>query len=57
MIQNFNKFGKNQWCCIDFTWNMIKDKIDKNKHFRLGCFMGISNTFKMIPFCLVVTAI
>lgn len=41
---------------FDMTFNLIKDvHPETNNHYKLGCFMGLSNSKRLVPFGLVVT--
>ena len=53
MKENFEKFG--DWVGFDFTFNMIQEKHASGKEWRIGCFMGISNAKRLVPFGLVLS--
>lgn len=53
MKQNFHKFGN--WVGFDFTFNLIQENHNNGKNWKTGCFMGISNSRKMVPFALVLS--
>lgn len=56
MRKNFEKYGRDQFTSFDFTFNLIKDAHpDSNMKYKLGCFMGLSNCRKLVPFALVIT--
>ena len=57
MRKNFEKYGKNQFMSFDLTFNLIKDNHPvTNERYKLGCFMGLSSSKRLVPFALVITS-
>lgn len=53
MKENFHKYGN--WVGFDFTFNMVQENHANGKNWKVGCFMGISSSKKMVPFGLVLS--
>ena len=53
MKDNFEKYGN--WIGFDFTFNLIQENHSNGKNWKVGCFMGISSSKKMVPFGLVLS--
>ena len=49
MKQNYKRFG--QWTTFDFTYNIV----DSAQSFKVGCFVGLSFSRKIVPFGLVIS--
>jgi hypothetical protein len=52
MKENFKKFG--EWMGFDFTFNIIQEIKDREQPYRVGVFVGISASKKIVPFGLVI---
>lgn len=52
MKENYKKFG--DWMGFDFTFNLIQEIKDKRQPYRVGAFVGISSSKKIVPFGLVI---
>lgn len=53
MKTNFEKYG--DWVGFDLTFNIIQEKHASGKDWKIGCFMGISSTKKIVPFGFVLS--
>jgi hypothetical protein len=53
MKENYAKYG--HYIGFDFTFNMIQEVYRNGKRWKVGCFMGISSSKKLVPFGLVVS--
>lgn len=53
MKQNFHKYGN--WVGFDFTFNLVQENHSNGKNWKVGCFMGISSSKKMVPYGLVLS--
>ena len=52
MKENFKKFGN--WMGFDFTFNLVQEIKEGKQQYRLGVFVGISASKKIVPFGLVL---
>jgi hypothetical protein len=52
MKENFRKFG--DWMGFDFTFNLIQEVKEERQPYRVGVFVGISSSKKIVPFGLVI---
>jgi len=52
MKENFYRYG--HWIGFDFTFNLVQEKY-QDKNWKVGCFMGISGSKKMVPYGLVLS--
>ena len=52
MKENFKKFGN--WMGFDFTFNLVQEIKEGKQQYRLGVFIGISASKKIVPFGLVL---
>jgi hypothetical protein len=53
MKDYFHKYGN--WVGFDFTFNLVQENYANGKSWKVGCFMGISGSKKMVPFGLVLS--
>jgi len=53
MKENFEKYGN--WVGFDFTFNLVQENHENGKSWKVGCFMGISSSKKMVPYGLVLS--
>jgi hypothetical protein len=53
MRENFFKYG--EWLGFDFTFNLVQELHSTGKNWKIGCFMGISCSKKLVPFGLVLS--
>ena len=53
MKESFQKYGN--WIGFDFTFNLVQETHPNGKNWKVGCFMGISSSKKMVPFGLVLS--
>jgi hypothetical protein len=52
MKENFKRFGN--WMGFDFTFNLVQEIKEGKQQYRLGVFVGISTSKKIVPFGLVL---
>jgi hypothetical protein len=52
MKENFRRFG--DWMGFDFTFNLIQEIKEEKQPWRVGVFVGISASKKIVPFGLVI---
>ena len=55
MRKNYAKYGASQFMAFDMTFNLFRQSHHSGQKFKLGCFMGLSSTRKLVPFGLVVS--
>lgn len=53
MKNNFYKYGN--WMGFDFTFNVVQENYKNKKNWKVGSFVGISSTKKLVPFGLVLS--
>lgn len=53
MKENFHRYGN--WVGFDFTFNLVQESHSNGKNWKIGCFMGISSSKKMVPYGLVLS--
>jgi len=55
MMRNYELYGAGQFCAFDLTFHLIRDRHANGRTFKVGCFIGLSNTRRLVPFALVIT--
>jgi hypothetical protein len=54
MKENFHRYGN--WVDFDFALDLVQETHTNGKNWKVGCFMGISSSKKIVPFDLVLSA-
>ena len=52
MKENFKRFG--HWVSFDYTFKLVQEIKENKQPYRIGVFLGLSYSKKMVPFGLVI---
>lgn len=54
MKQNFERYGRQQFVSYDLTFNLIKELHSSEKSYKIGMFVGLSCSRRIVPFALTI---